>query len=499
MAGAANTTRRGAPWLAFLAILLTAFATRAVAFGNPVANIDDQFYLLVGHEWWRGQIPYLDIWDRKPPGLFVLYALLAKAGGGSILFVQIVAALFAAGTAWIIRAIALRFASPSAALFAGLSYLFMMPLLGGQTGQSPVFYNLFMAAAALMLFRSADDPAPTSIRRGALWAMLLCGLSMAIKQVAFVEGAFFGLAFLFLLRQAGQSWASLGATAAMMLAIALAPTVIGILSFALAGPNAVQTVVYANFVSIFLKAPTGMEGKLVGLALFIVHALPLLLFAFLGHRKLRLGQPDGLARKLLMGWLGAAVGGWVVVPNFFDHYALPLLVPLAVLAAPFFDRALSHLYFAALAFACLTQGIILDWSSNRDARLWFARIAATSDAARRGGCLFLADGPTALYQAVPSCRLTRFLFPYHLVLQTEANAVGINTMAELRRVLARSPAVVLTQSTERQKHSSAVNALLYGTLRQYYRPIFIVPADAPPTVATIRVWQRRDIARPEQR
>jgi hypothetical protein len=66
-------------------------------------------------------------------------------------------------------------------------------------------------------------------------------------------------------------------------------------------------------------------------------------------------------------------------------------------------------------------------------------------------------------------------------------------------VLARSPAVVLTQSTEGQKHSSAVNALLYGTLRQYYRPIFTVPADAPPTVATIRVWQRRDIARPEQR
>jgi 4-amino-4-deoxy-L-arabinose transferase-like glycosyltransferase len=497
VAGAATTIDRGGRRLALLAILAVAFATRLVAFGNPVANIDDQFYLLVGHDWWRGQIPYLDIWDRKPPGLFLLYALLAKIGGGSILVVQIAASLFAAGTAWLIRAVALRFAGPRAALFAALSYLFMIPLLGGQTGQSPVFYNLFMAGAALLLFRSVEGDA--TIGRAAPWAMLLCGLSMAIKQVAFVEGAYFGLAFLFLLRRAGQSWGSLGKAAALMIVVALAPTVIGILSFALAGPGALQTVVHANFVSIFLKAPAGVEGKLVGIALFLVYALPLLLFAMFGYRKLRREQPDRLARKLLTGWLVAAVGGWVIVPNFFDHYALPLLVPLAVLAAPFFDRAIGHLYFAALAIACLAQGIILDWSNNRDARVWFNRLAATSDAARRGGCLFLADGPTALYQAVPSCRLTRYLFPYHLVLQTERNAVGVDTTAELRRVLARRPAVVLTQESERAKHGSAVNALLDDTLRQDYRPIFTVPANAPPTVATLSVWQRRDLAPPEQR
>lgn len=499
MAGAANSIERGGHRVALVAILLTAFATRVVAFGNPVANIDDQFYLLVGHEWWRGQIPYLDIWDRKPPGLFALYALLAKAGGGSILFVQIVATLFAAGTAWLIRAIALRFAAPAAALFAGLSYLFVIPLLSGQTGQSPVFYNLAMAGAALLLFQSADLTIPSTVRRKALLAMLLCGLSMAIKQVAFVEGAFFGLAFLFLLRRLGQSWGALAAMAAAMMAIALAPTVIGILSFALAGPVALDMVIYANFFSIFGKASFGVGAKFAGFALFLVYAFPLLLFAALGHRKLRREQPDRLARKLLVGWLIAAIGGWVIVPNFFDHYALPLLMPLCVIAARFFDRALGRLYLAALGIACIAQGFILDWSGNREARRWFERIAATTEAARQGGCLFLGNGPTALYQAVPGCRLTRYLFPDHLVFRTEANAVGTDTLAELGRVLAQRPAVILTQQTERPKHSVQTDALLYGTLRRDYRPVLAVPADAPPALATIRVWQRRDLAPPEDR
>jgi hypothetical protein len=329
--------------------------------------------------------------------------------------------------------------------------------------------------------------------------MLLCGVSMAIKQVALVEGAYFGLAFLFLLRRAGQSGPSIAATAILMVVIALAPTAISVASIALAGRGAVDTVIHANFISIFLKASGGLEARSAGFALFIVYSWPLLVFAYFGYRKLRRDQPRSLSRKLLLGWLIAAVGGWIIVPNFFDHYALPLLVPLCVLAAPFLDRTSGRLYFAALAIACSLQGIIFDWSGNRDARIWFARIAATTESARRGGCVFIGDGPTAIYQTVPSCRVTRYLFPHHLVFRTEANAVGVNTLAELKRVLMKRPAVVLTRQSERRNHSVSADALLFGALQRDYRPLLTVPADAPRTLATVRVWQRRDLAPPQQR
>src|SRR5215216_6506963 len=98
-----------------LLILLAALATRAVTFGNPLVDMDDQFYWLVGRSMWQGHWPILDIWDRKPVGLFLLYGAIAGIDR-SILTVQIAATLFAAGTAILVRAAALRIASPRGAL-----------------------------------------------------------------------------------------------------------------------------------------------------------------------------------------------------------------------------------------------------------------------------------------------------------------------------------------------------------------------------------------------
>ncbi|MFL6766940.1 MAG: hypothetical protein ACJ8EX_03345, partial [Sphingomicrobium sp.] len=125
-----------------MVILGVAVATRIVAWWNPVADVDGEFYLLVGRGMLEGHWPYVDIWDRKPLGLFLLYAGLAWVGGGNIFGVNIVATLCTIGTAWLIRSIGMRFTSAKGATLAALIYLFYLPLYGGQTGQTAVFYNL---------------------------------------------------------------------------------------------------------------------------------------------------------------------------------------------------------------------------------------------------------------------------------------------------------------------------------------------------------------------
>ena len=144
--------------MAIALIVAVAIATRIVGWWNPVAHVDDQFYLLAGEELLKGHWPYIDVWDRKPLGLFLLYAGIAWIGGGTILGLNLVATAFAASTAIVVRQIALRFASPLAALLAALTYLFVLPLYGGQNGQSPVFYNLLIAGAVLLLFRASEAP-----------------------------------------------------------------------------------------------------------------------------------------------------------------------------------------------------------------------------------------------------------------------------------------------------------------------------------------------------
>ena len=47
-------------------------------------------------------VPYLDLWDLKPVGRFLLYAAMRPLGGNGILACQLVACGFAAATALLV-------------------------------------------------------------------------------------------------------------------------------------------------------------------------------------------------------------------------------------------------------------------------------------------------------------------------------------------------------------------------------------------------------------
>jgi hypothetical protein len=142
-----------APVIAAL-LLAVAVALRAADFGNPVIHVDEQYYLLVGERLLHGALPYVDIWDRKPIGLFLLYAGAAALPGGDILGYQFLACLSAVSTAGLVFASALRVgATRTGAIAAAVAYLVWLPLLGGRGGQAPVFYNLPITVAAWLTLR----------------------------------------------------------------------------------------------------------------------------------------------------------------------------------------------------------------------------------------------------------------------------------------------------------------------------------------------------------
>ena len=490
-------TRANRPGAALLIILLVAFATRWVTFGNPVVIVDDQFYLLVGDAMRHGQWPYIDIWDRKPFGLFLLFAGIAVLGDGSIVVMQIVATLFAAATALVIRHIARLFVAPEPALLAALAYLVMLPLLGGQGAQSPIFYNLLIAGAGWLLLLSRSRP-ETALTLNALVAMLLCGLAMSIKPVAAVEGAAFGLAFLWLFLRLGTPLVRLAFTAIAMITLALLPVALAYVGFALAGDQARDAYTYANFISIFEQDSYGIKAKLANLAVFLIYTFPLLVLAAIGVRTFWARRRDDATARLLLVWLAAAFLGYLAVPHFFDHYALPLLVPLCLAASFAFARRSGRLYALGLLAFCLIQGAIVDLPGNRAAASEFATLTARINEARRGGCLYVADGPAWLYQSTGACRLTPYLFPNHLNLYVERGAVGVDPEAELGRIFAQRPAVVVTQDSEQKKHNPSTQPILLGTLSRDYRVIYRVADDASPLLATLRIWQRRDLPPPQR-
>src|ERR1044072_8091481 len=180
--------RRPLLW-GFAGLLACAFLLRSALFGDPFAGYDEQFYLLTGSRMLHGAIPYVDIWDRKPIGLFLVYALAASFGGNGVLAYQLLAALSVAAAGFVIARLVARHHKLGIGLACGFLYIVWVGTMGGQDGQSPLFYNLPMAAAALLTLRAANTG---NLRLGAA-AMALCGLALTIKTSTIFESCFFGL------------------------------------------------------------------------------------------------------------------------------------------------------------------------------------------------------------------------------------------------------------------------------------------------------------------
>ena len=496
MPAPASTRWTSAPFAAF-AIILVALATRAVTFGNPVVIMDDQFYHYVGSAMLDGRWPYVNIWDRKPIGLFVLFAGIAAIGGSSVVAMQLVATLFAAATSFVIRHIALGFSSPRGALLAALIYLLMLPLFGGQSGQSPLFYNLLIASAAALLIGAARQPESRLIAYRACAAMLLCGLSLPIKQSSIVEGMFIGLAFLWLAWRRAVPHGRIALMAMLMVVTALLPSAIALAVYAVRGDQALEEYWFATYASIFLKQGHGFTARLAGIGYLLIYVFPLAIAAIAGAIIRSRARPTSSSHPVLAGWMIAALAGYLAIPNFFDHYALPLLPPLAVSAASLFALASGRLFFLGIAGFCLIQGSIVDLAGNRRERAKFERANAVIKEAAHGGCLFVANGPSRFYFTTPPCRSARHVFPEHLTTWVESGAIGVDQEAELARVLALRPAIIVMLDNSSSERGTKLDRLLYSTLERDYRSVLFLPEDdSGGLMQSLRVWQLRTLPRP---
>lgn len=485
-----------AGWLAILIIVGAAIATRVVTFGNPLVDMDDQFYWLVGRSWLNGEWPILDIWDRKPVGLFLLYAGIASIDR-SILAVQFAALAAAAGTAFLIRQAALSIARSCSALLAAVTYLMFLPVFGGQSGQSPVFYNLFMAGAAVLLLRASAEGNPAKVQQRAYAAMLLSGLALVCKQVSVAEGVYFGLAFLWLFRRLGMPIGKIVGTGIFMVGIALLPTVMGAALFLMRGEQGVEAYVQASYWSIFTKTAGGGQSLTNGVYYLLIFGGALIVAAAIGVATSPTNDGDRVRQRLITGWIGAAIVGYLLVPYFLPHYALPLLVPLSVMAARAFDRSIGLLLFLALAASCLMTGRLTDITENRGAAADYKQLTATIEKARHGSCVYIANGPVSIYNWVPRCPVTPYVFPFHLTLATEATAVNVEQAHEIAKIFAARPGIVLTQDDKASKQTSAVRELLARELAANYRLVSRFPGNTVDELRTLRVWQRKDLGPPQ--
>ncbi|MES2420521.1 MAG: hypothetical protein V4595_04390 [Pseudomonadota bacterium] len=450
-------------WASALVLLLVAFAIRSPFFGNPVIHSDEQFYLLVGDRLLQGAWPFVDIFDRKPVGLFLIFAAIRSVGGDGVLMYQLAATLVAAATAWLVVRIVDRLspddASPVASLGAGLVYLVWIIVFDGAGGQSAVWGNALMAAAALLVLDTTRGHRHISMRGAG--AMLLIGIAMQIKYTAMFEGIFFGLTLLWTAHRNGRSIGRLAADASLWIGAALLPTALAWAVYAAAGHG--DAFVFANFLSIFGQQDDDtVRSNLLKLLGGAALSLPLAWLAWRGRQ----------AGSFALGWVAAAVIALLIMHTFELLYILPLALPLSVAAGtglngPTARKTIFRLT-AVLVFGALSATILTTIRIGRrgNARQIAQLVQLIGQQPR--GCMFAYGSEPILYFLTRSCLPTPYIFRSHLGQTTESHGTGIDPVVEVTRLLAARPGVIVVRAAK-PSTSLATQALVLRAIAARYR------------------------------
>jgi len=283
---------------------------------------DAAIFGVIGEQLARGLLPYRDAWDHKPPGTYALVAALTFLPGPTWPWIWAASVGFLGGTAEVVRRLTSWLPAVVALLCTGL-----WPLaLGG--GQTETFACLPAVAALLWAARGRF-----------LVAGLLAGISLAFSLELLPLCA----ALLVLSEFRARALFSLlaGGTVVVLSVIA---------TFAITGvlPAAIDVLVVYN--RIYLGSdrtedlPTAYQLLLAMLPLLV--ALPLRSARFT------------VMERAALAWILVAIVGMAVQGRLLPHYAIPLGIPLAVLAA----SPLRRPQVSALALVALA--VVVPWSAG---------------------------------------------------------------------------------------------------------------------------------------
>lgn len=477
---------RGELWLVAL-LTLGALVVRLPFLGDHNADIDEQLYALIGSQMLQGQLPFVDLWDRKPFGLFLLFGLADASGLPAPWSYQLMATGFIVIGALLLRRLALLLVDRGTATVVALLYIVLMTIYGSHSAQTEAFHVPAMLAMALLV---RDTRHPNALRR-AWFAMLIGGLALQVKYTVFPQCVFFGLWALWGRYRAGRTLSQLVAIAAGFAALGLLPTIgVGLFYLAIGGWEEFW---FANFVSFFLRAPAPMGRFADDYAIFL---LPLMVLTISGlYARFRMKVPeDRLTYTFFWGMLGAALAT-VFLPSTVYAYYFAALVPAVLLVAlPFLDRR-GPLGMAPLLAALIASAGLLylpqRFEASQSHRAAMEKLVAAirphvdSDSA----CLWVFDGPTALYTTTQSCLPTRLIYPDHLNNALERGSLGLLQIDEVRRILGTRPTVIVTADRPFTVQNEQVLAHVQTALPRGY----VVIAEQRIHDRGLRVWLRRDL------
>ncbi len=459
------------PLLMLLLLVLGVVCVRLPFFDYTVLSVDESVYLMIGSGMRHGLIPYVDIIDRKPIGIFLIFAAADALFTDPLFGVRIFGALFTIAGSWMIARIGQRFLGlgPVAGMLAGLLYSTYALLFYGDSGQTPVFFMPFVILGGGLVLRELRrirrGTAPDVARLG--FAGLALGLSLQIKYSTFFECVFFGGMLLYTTWQFRALLGYRGLKAAMlgictMIGGGLLPTIVAYLVYATLGHADAFT--FYNFTSNLDRQATDFPASLILFRafLFMLAVLPLVILSakYVWSRLPLASEDTATARQrwvhnaLALWFLSALVAG-LAQQQPYATYFFDTLAPLALIAAANFQSRTNAprstkaiAWTAGIVFALGISGYVgLHIQKIRDNGSPYLPATIAQDIKAEGAdSLYVFNYYGILYPLTGIALPTRYPLPDHLLRDLEAASYQFDAIAELNRILGNNPDMIVVQS-----------------------------------------------------
>jgi 4-amino-4-deoxy-L-arabinose transferase-like glycosyltransferase len=301
------------------------------ALDNPFER-DEGVYATIAQGLLDGLVPYRDLFDNKPPLVYVWYALGFVLFGESVVAPRLIAALFLSlSTLAMYGEARLLFSKGVAYLATGLFALGSgLPLVALHANTEA--YMLLPLVGSLLAFT-------LGLRRREGWwlvvAGVLGGVAVMTKQVAVWNViALAVVAAVWQWRRNGLNWRITVPPALVAVSASVSIAAVAV-SFAAAG--ALNDLVYANLsYNLLYVSSLSMVDRLVylgqGLLVFFGIAGPLTVASIFGIY-LVCRRPRGSLDYLVLLWAVASAIGVASGGRFYPHYFLHLIPGMSILAA----------------------------------------------------------------------------------------------------------------------------------------------------------------------
>jgi 4-amino-4-deoxy-L-arabinose transferase-like glycosyltransferase len=454
---------------------------------------DEGFYMIAGAQLLKGQHLYVDIWDYKPVGIFLIYAAIMLVSGNSVSAVVVASALAVLATTLLLAKIGGRvFGRPRAGLYAAILFPAYMLVTEGYGANAENFFIVFGALSMLLLGSHLSQPREMAQHRKVAFLFgLIQGVALQIKFLTAPETAFLGLVFGLVVLSERRRLLDGVQLFASFIAAFLLPTLIVFAWFWRIG--AIHEMVLANFISpaYYAKSAFGLADPIGALKevmraaygqapLMLAAAISLVAVVVLAI--VRLPARAAVPYWLLLAWLLGAVFSSSYTGNFFDHYFIVLAPPLSLLAALGIDRIGSEgsgrlLRVGAVA-ALVAFPVFLDvWSlSKRLGQPILNPAWAIAAEVRRlvpgGTPIYVLNLTPEIYILSDTVPTGRFAFSWQI---SEERFVpfGIDVADEIRKTFAPKPVLIVAQRDYLEEQATRITGLFNDIIRRDYDEVRI--------------------------